>query len=464
MNPQIFREYDVRGIADEDLTDEVVENLGWAYGSLIRDEGGNKVVVGRDVRLSSERLRDALCSGIRKSGCDVTDVGEVPSPALYFSILHLNMDGGVMITGSHNPLEYNGFKLCLGIASIYGEAIQRLRERIERGDLVRGGGGFSQADTLPAYMAAITERIHLNRGLKVVLDAGNGGASEIAPEFFRRLGCEVIPLYCEIDGRFPNHLPDPTVPEYVVDLQRKVLETGADVGIGFDGDMDRIGVIDDEGKILYGDRLLALYARDVLSRNPGSPIIFDVKCSQALVEDIEAHGGRPLMGRTGHSLIKARMKAEDSPLAGEMSGHMFFADEYFGYDDALYASARLVRLLAGTSEKLSKIAAGLPQYVATPEIRIACSDEEKFDVVKAITEHFRARYEVLDVDGVRVLFGDGWGLVRASNTQPVLVLRFEASTQKRLGEIAGTILEELKRYPAVAGIEEVLMSVMGGEA
>ena len=464
MNPQIFREYDVRGIADEDLTDEVVENLGWAYGSLIRNEGGSKVVVGRDVRLSSERLRDALSSGIRKSGCDVTDVGQVPTPTLYFSILHLNVDGGVMITGSHNPVEYNGLKLCLGIASIYGEQIQQLRERIERGDLVRGDGELTQRDTLSAYMEAISERIHLDRGLKVVLDAGNGGASEIAPEIFRRLGCEVIPLYCEIDGRFPNHLPDPTVPEYVVDLQHKVIETGADVGIGYDGDMDRIGVVDDEGKILYGDRLLALYARDVLSRRPGNPIIFDVKCSQALVEDIVAHGGRPLMGRTGHSLIKARMKTEGAPLAGEMSGHMFFADEYFGYDDALYASARLARILAGTLEKLSQIAAELPQYVATPEIRIACSDEEKFDVVEAITEYFRSRYEVIDVDGVRVLFGDGWGLVRASNTQPVLVVRFEAKTRERLGEIAALIAEELKRYPSVSGVEEVLRSVREGVA
>jgi len=462
MNPQIFREYDVRGIADEDLTDEVVENLGWAYGSFVRDEGGSKVVVGRDVRLSSERLRDVLSFGIRKSGCDVTDVGQVPTPTLYFSILHLNVDGGVMITGSHNPLEYNGFKLCLGIASIYGEQIQRLRTRIERGDLVWGHGGLTQRDTLPAYVEAISERIHLGRGLKVVLDAGNGGASEVAPEIFRRLGCEVIPLYCQIDGRFPNHLPDPTVPEYVVDLQRKVVETGADVGIGYDGDVDRIGVIDDEGKILYGDRLLALYARDVLSRRPGSPIIFDVKCSQALVEEIVAHGGRPLMGRTGHSLIKARMKAEGAPLAGEMSGHMFFADEYFGYDDALYASARLARILAGTSEKLSQIAAGLPQYAATPELRVACSDEEKFAVVEAITEHFRARYEVIDVDGVRVLFGDGWGLVRASNTQPVLVLRFEAKTQERLCEIAILVAEELKRYPSVSGIDRVLRSVKEG--
>ncbi|MFH1008384.1 MAG: phosphomannomutase/phosphoglucomutase [Candidatus Latescibacterota bacterium] len=462
MNPRIFREYDVRGVVDEDLTDEVVENLGWAYGSLIRDEGGHQVVVGRDVRLSSPRLLKALCKGILKSGCDVTDVGEVPTPVLYFSILRLEMDGGVMITGSHNPLEYNGFKLCLGIASIYGEGIQRLRARIEKGDFVRGSGSMTHKDTLPSYMEALTERIVLSRGLKVVLDAGNGGASRIAPELFRRLGCEVIPLYCEIDGRFPNHLPDPTVPKFLVDLQRKVLETGADVGIGYDGDADRIGVIDDEGKILYGDRLLALYARDVLSRKPGSPIIFDVKCSQALVEDIEAHGGRPLMGRTGHSLIKARMKAEAAPLAGEMSGHMFFADEYFGYDDALYASARLARILADSPEKLSRIAAGLPQYVATPEIRIVCSDEEKFGVVEAITEHFRARYEVLDVDGVRVLFGDGWGLVRASNTQPVLVLRFEASTQKRLEEIARTILEELKRHPAVSGIADVLRSVMEG--
>ncbi|HID29990.1 MAG TPA: phosphomannomutase/phosphoglucomutase, partial [Desulfobacterales bacterium] len=389
------------------------------------------------------------------------------TPALYFSILHLNTDGGVMITGSHNPIEFNGFKLCGrdfdpdGVRSIYGREIQGLRERMEKKQFVQGAGTLSDAATLPAYIQMIQERIHLERALKVVVDAGNGSTSEIGPAILRGIGCEVIPLYCEVDGRFPNHLPDPTIPEYMRDLQRKVIETGADVGIGYDGDGDRIGVIDDTGKILWGDRLLALYARDVLSRLPGSTILFDVKCSQALVEDIKAHGGVPLMGRTGHSLIKAKMREIGAPVAGEMSGHMFFAQNYFGYDDALYASARLLEFLSRTSAKLSQIAAELPQYEATPEIRIDCADEEKFDVVKQIKATFRKDHDIIDVDGVRVLFGDAWALVRASNTQPVLVLRFEARTKERLREIVRWLVEALNQYPAVSGTDRVWKAMEG---
>lgn len=420
------------------------------------------MAVGRDVRLSSEHLKEVLVSGILETGCDVTDVGELPTPALYFSIFHLNADGGAMITGSHNPVEFNGFKLCgRDAASIYGSEIQTLRERMEQRRFVQGEGTSSHAETLPAYIRTIQERIHLERPLKIVVDAGNGSTSEVGPVILRGIGCEVIPLYCEVDGRFPNHLPDPTIPEYVRDLQRKVIETQADLGVGYDGDGDRIGVIDDTGKILWGDRLLALYARDVLSRLPGSTILFDVKCSQALVEDIQAHGGAPLMGRTGHSLIKAKMKEIGAPVAGEMSGHMFFAENYFGYDDALYASARLLEFLSRTSAKLSEIAAELPPYEATPEIRVDCADEEKFDVVEQIKATFRRDHEVIDIDGVRVLFGDAWALVRASNTQPVLVLRFEARTRERLREIVRLVVEILDQYPAVSGTDRAWRAVEG---
>jgi phosphomannomutase/phosphoglucomutase len=465
MNPRIFREYDVRGIVDRDLTDGVVRDLGRAYGSHLLGQGGCRVVVGRDVRLSSEHLQDVLVRGILETGCDVTDVGELPTPALYFSILHLDTDGGVMITGSHNPIEFNGFKLSGrdsapdGVRSMYGSEIQELRKRIEQRAFAQGTGTLSHVETSPAYIQMIQERIHLERPLKVVVDAGNGSASQVGPAILGGIGCEVIPLYCEVDGRFPNHLPDPTIPEYVRDLQRKVLENRADVGIGYDGDGDRIGVIDDMGKILWGDRLLALYARDVLSRRPGSTILFDVKCSQALVEDIEAHGGVPLMGRTGHSLIKARMKEIGAPIAGEMSGHMFFAENYFGYDDALYASARLLEFLSRTSTKLSEMAAELPAYEATPEIRVDCADEEKFDVVEQIKATFRKDHDIIDVDGVRVLFGDAWALVRASNTQPVLVLRFEARTRERLREIVHRVVDVLDRYPAISGTDRAVRAV-----
>jgi len=457
LNPQIFREYDIRGIAEADLTDDVVEGIGRAFGTYVRRRGARRLAVGRDVRLSSPRIRDALVKGLLRAGCDVVDVGQVPTPVLYFAVLHLKADGGVMVTGSHNPIEYNGLKLCYpGVQAVYGDHIQELRRCIEAGDFEEGDGTLAREDVVEAYISTIASRIRLERPLKVVVDAGNGTTSEIGPKLLRELGAEVVPLYCEVDGSFPNHLPDPTIPEYLEDLRKEVLKTGADLGIGWDGDGDRIGVLDDEGEIIWGDRLLALYARDVLERLPGSTIVFDVKCSQALVEDVEAHGGRPLMWKTGHSLIKAKMKEEGAPLAGEMSGHMFFSDGYFGYDDALYAAARLLGILSRTPRKLSEIASEIPKYLATPEIRIDCPDEEKFRVVRGVADHFRERYPVIEIDGVRVQFGDGWGLVRASNTQPVLVLRFEARTPERLGEIAREVVSVLERYPSVSGLEKAL--------
>ncbi|MDZ7374030.1 MAG: phosphomannomutase/phosphoglucomutase [candidate division KSB1 bacterium] len=449
VNPNIFRQYDVRGVAERDLTDEVVEQLGRAFGTFMRRKGYRTLTVGRDVRLSSPRLRDALVQGLAATGVEVIDVGVVPTPVLYFSIVHFRVDGGVMITGSHNPIEYNGFKLCEGVASIYGDDIQELRRLIEKGDFESGRGEVRQDDALTPYLRLLGEKFHFPRRLKLVIDAGNGTAGEIASQLFRGYGHDVVCLYCEPDGRFPNHLPDPTIPEYVAELRRKVVELGADLGIGYDGDADRIGAIDEKGAIIFADRLLALFSKGVLARCPGAPIVFDVKCSQALPDFIAQHGGKPVMWKTGHSLLKAKMKELGAPFAGEMSGHMFFADDYFGFDDALYASLRLVEMVAGSGKKLSELVAEIPAFVSTPEIRVDCPDEDKFAVVDELIKHFRREYEVVDVDGARVLFGDGWGLVRASNTQPVLVLRFEAKTPERLREIGQAFLTVLSRFPNV---------------
>ncbi len=449
VNPNIFRQYDVRGIADRDLTDDVVEALGKAFGTYLRRRGMRTAAVGRDVRLSGPRLRDALVRGLTATGVDVIDVGVVPTPVLYFSIVHFKTDGGVMITGSHNPIEYNGFKMNIGVTSIYGEDIQQLRKLIETEDFESGQGQVEQRDPVPAYLDLLGSKFHFDRKLKIVMDAGNGTAGAIAPELFRRYGHEVICLYCEPDGNFPNHLPDPTVPEFIIDLRRRVVEEGADLGIGYDGDADRIGAIDERGQMIFADRLLALYSREILKKRPGAKIVFDVKCSQALPDFIRQHGGEPVMWKTGHSLLKAKMRELEAPFAGEMSGHMFFADDYFGYDDAIYASLRLAELLANSGKTLSELVAEIPAFVSTPEIRVDCPDEKKFDVVANIVRRFKKEYEVIDVDGARVQFGDGWGLVRASNTQPVLVLRFEAKTPERLKEIARVFLDELKQYESV---------------
>ncbi|OQX88189.1 phosphomannomutase [candidate division KSB1 bacterium 4484_87] len=449
MNPNIFRQYDIRGIADKDLTDENIELIGKAYGTYLGKKGLKKFSVGRDVRLSSPRIQKAFISGLMSTGAHVIDIGEVPTPGLYFSIVHLNAHGGVMITGSHNPIEFNGLKMCEGIASIYGDEIQKLRAIIEKNEFLSGEGSLESVDIVPAYKEMIKSKIKLQKPLKIVIDAGNGTAGVIAPEIWRDLGCEVICLYCEPDGTFPNHLPDPTVPKYVVDLQKAVLDNGADMGIGYDGDADRIGAIDDKGRIIYADRLIALFSRDVLQHVPGGTIVFDVKCSQALPEYIENHGGKPLMWKTGHSLLKAKMKEEKAPFAGEMSGHIFFGDDFYGYDDAIYASGRLMKMVAESGKKLSQLADEIPNFVSTPEIRVECADEEKFNIVADLVKSFKEEYDVVDIDGARVLFGDGWGLVRASNTQPVLVLRFEAKTEARLEEIKQIFKDKLREYPAI---------------
>ncbi len=451
MNPAIFREYDIRGIADTDLTDGVVRAIGRAFGERMREKGLSRVAVGRDVRLSSPRIRAALVEGLLDQGMHVIDVGEVPTPALYFAVLLLKTDTGVMVTGSHNPIEYNGIKLSEGVSSLHGPDILELRERAERAGVLATRGSIEMANVDEPYLADLASRITLARPLKVTVDPGNGAASILGPKFLRMIGCEVDAIFDVPDGSFPNHLPDPTVPKLMEALMARVKSKGSDVGIGFDGDADRVGAVDEKGRLLYGDQILALYAGDVLSRLPGSPIIFEVKCSQGLVEHIEAKGGQPIMWKAGHSLIKAKMRETKAPLGGEMSGHMFFADEFPGYDDAPYAAGRLLRILAATSRPLSALIDELPQarYVSTPELRFDCTDASKFAIVESVREYFRARYRVVDVDGVRVQFGDGWGLIRASNTQPVLVVRFEAKSRERLQEIAREVSDVLASHPEV---------------
>jgi phosphomannomutase / phosphoglucomutase len=452
VNPQIFREYDIRGIANRELTDDVVRAVGRAFGQRMRERGKRRIAVGRDVRLSSARIRTALVEGLRDQGVSVIDIGMVPTPALYFAVLQLKADGGVMVTGSHNPIEYNGLKLSEGVQSLHGPEILDIRDRAGSAGLAPPRGSVEEISVDEAYLSDLVSRIGPVGPIKVACDPGNGAASILGPRFLSAIGCQVDAIFAEPDGRFPNHLPDPTVPELVRALQERVTNGGAEVGIGFDGDADRVGVVDEKGRLLFGDQTLALYAADVLAKMPGSPIVFEVKCSQGLVEWVEAKGGKPVMWKAGHSLIKAKMRELQAPLGGEMSGHMFFADEFHGYDDALYAAGRLLRIFARSGGRpLSSLVDELPQshYFSTPEIRLACTDAAKFDIVERVREHYRAQHEVLDVDGARVQFGDGWGLIRASNTQPVLVVRFEARSRERLQAISRDVYEVLARYPEV---------------
>jgi len=444
MNPAIFREYDIRGLVDKDLTSETVRELGRGFGSYFARHGIKRITVGRDCRPSSDPFFDVLLEGLLASGMAVTDVGVCPTPLLYFSIVHLEHEGGVMITGSHNPPEFNGFKVCVGKDAIYGEEIQRVREIIEQGEYIRGKGGLARHNIIPDYHRYVLSNIQVNRAIKVVVDAGNGTGGVVGVPIMRELGCQVEALYCEMDGRFPHHHPDPTVEENLTDLIATVKDTGADLGIGYDGDADRIGVIDEEGRIIWGDRLMIIFARDIIRERGGGTFIGEVKCSQTLYDEIERLGGRAIMWKTGHSLIKDKMKKEGALLAGEMSGHMFFADRYFGFDDAIYASCRLLEILSKTGKKVSELLEGIPQTFITPEIRVECPDDIKFQIVEQATEYFRREYPVIDVDGMRVQFPDGWGLVRASNTQPALVLRFEAASQERLGEIRGMVEAKVK--------------------
>jgi phosphomannomutase/phosphoglucomutase len=436
--PGIFRQYDIRGVVGDDLTEEAARALGGAYAALLRERGvTGEVAVGRDNRPSGAALRDALVQGLTDAGVNVVDIGVVPTPLLYWSLHHLGVAGGIQITGSHNPPEYNGFKLCLGTESLHGRDIQHLLDLIRANAAPRGTGAVRDEGVIERYVADVAQRVgRLSRQLRIVYDCGNGAGALVAPQLMRAIGVQGTGLFCESDGTFPNHHPDPTVPANLVDLVAAVTGEGAELGIAFDGDADRIGLVDEAGRIIWGDHILILYARDVLERTGrGQPIIFDVKCSQALPHEIEKAGGRPVMWKTGHSLIKDKMKELRAPLAGEMSGHMFFGEGFYGHDDALYGAARLLRIVADSGRTVRELLADVPAFVSTPEIRVDCADDRKFEVVEKAVDHFRRTHDVSDVDGVRVLFGDGWGLIRASNTQPILVLRFEARTEQRLRAI-----------------------------
>ncbi|CAN5499019.1 phosphomannomutase/phosphoglucomutase [soil metagenome] len=434
----IFRQYDVRGIVDADLTVEAAQAIGGAYAALMRERGvTGAVAVGRDNRPSGDKLRDALVKGLTEAGVSVVDIGVVPTPVLYWTLHHLPVIGGIQITGSHNPPEYNGFKLCFGTESLHGHDLQHLLELIRSRAAPHGDGSVRFASLIDEYVADVVERTGpLARRMKIVYDCGNGAGALVAPQLMAALGVDAVGLYTESDGTFPNHHPDPTVPENLEALIQAVKREGAELGVAFDGDADRIGLVDDAGRIIWGDHILILYARDVLERTgQGQPIIFDVKCSQALTDEITRAGGRAVMWKTGHSLIKDKMKEENAPIAGEMSGHMFFSEGFYGHDDALYGAARLLRIVASSGRTVRELLADVPPFVSTPEIRVECGDERKFELVDKAVAYFKSRYDVIDVDGVRVLFGDGWGLIRASNTQPILVTRYEARSADRLHAI-----------------------------
>jgi len=436
INPNIFREYDIRGIVDKDLTPGIVQTLGQAMGTYFRSHGHRRTAVGRDCRLSSPDYAQALAAGLREAGCDVVDLGTIPTPLLYFAIFYKAFEAGVMITGSHNPPEYNGFKMMSGQDTLYGDTIQEIYHLIRDDKLLTDCEGTAAAyDLVPEYRDYVVAGIKPARKLKVVIDAGNGTGGVVAVPIFKRMGAEIVELFCEMDGRFPNHHPDPTLPEAMDTLIRTVRSEKADFGIAYDGDADRIGVVDDEGHLIWGDQLLIFFARDILKSNPGRAIISEVKATQVLYDEIARLGGKPVMYRTGHSLIKKKIKEEKALLAGEMSGHIFFADRWFGFDDAIYSSARLYELLSATDVKLSTMLAGLPKTFSTPEIRIYASEEVKFKIVDEVKADLAKKYPVIDIDGVRAVMPKGWGLVRASNTQAVLVLRFEAETEADLAAI-----------------------------
>lgn len=452
ISPDIFREYDIRGLAETELTSEAVRAIGWACGRYFKAHGSTRCLVGRDNRLSSDRIFKALVRGLALTGIEVLDIGTVTTPIFYFAGVHWGIEAGIMITASHNPAEYNGFKIMLGTGTLYGEAIQeiyRLCRSVEERE-IPGEMEVVCGDPTDAYKRMLTDKVRLGaRPLHAVIDCGNGTAGLFAQEIFEALGCRITPLYCRSDGRFPHHHPDPVRSANLRELQAAVVDSGADLGIGFDGDGDRLGVVDEKGSILWGDRLMMVFWREILPKNPGTPCIIEVKCSQALVEEVERLGGRPLFFRTGHSLIKAKMRELGALFTGEMSGHMFFADEYYGFDDAFYAAARLLRILSHQDRSLSQLLADAPRYPSTAETHVDCDDQNKFHVVRELLERFRRRYPVIDIDGVRVLFPGGWALARPSNTQPAIVARCEGRTHEELSLICAEMKEALESFPEV---------------
>ncbi|QUL97764.1 MAG: phosphomannomutase/phosphoglucomutase [Candidatus Fermentithermobacillus carboniphilus] len=454
VNPRIFREYDIRGLVGEDLTEKTVHLVALAYGTFLKRHGVSEAILGRDNRPSSYAYSRAVMEGLLETGIDVIDIGMVTTPVFYFSRIKYGVEGGVMVTGSHNPPEFNGFKLAFGPDTLYGDGIHEIRKIAEEGIFSSGSGVLSQKDPVPDYVNDIARRVKLGpKKVLCVVDAGNGAAGPIARKVFSAIGADFVEMFFEPDGTFPNHHPDPTRKENMQALIAKVKDIEADLGIAFDGDADRIGVVDRNGRLVWGDELQTIFWREILKKHPGALALIEVKCSQALVDVVERLGGRPEFTRTGHSLIKARMRETGALFTGEMSGHMFFSDEYYGFDDALYAATRLLRILTHSQESLEDFLAEVPRYYSTPEVRVFCPDETKFEVVNKLAKDFSRKYEVITVDGVRVLFPGGWGLVRASNTQPALVLRAESKTQEELEDIKRLFEEKLGGYPEVGAIE-----------
>ncbi len=444
INKYIFREYDIRGKVAEDFPPDVVENLGKGFGTFVKRAGGQEIALSGDIRLTTPELIKHFKKGVLSTGVDVINIGILPTPVNYFSMFELGVSGAMQITGSHNPPEFNGFKMSLERKAVFGDQIQDIRKIIETGDFETGEGSEAKYDLKETYTKMIISKIHLERPLKVVMDCGNAAGGILAPDIFKKLDIELTELYCDIDGTFPNHHPDPTIKENLADLINKMKTGQYDIGVAFDGDADRVGVVDETGEIIWADQLMALFLPEVI-QNEGEEILYDVKCSQALEEMIIKYGGKPIMWKTGHSLIKQKMHELGCRLGGEMSGHIFFADDYFGYDDAIYVALRIIQTLSRTNKKLSELRQELPQYYSTPEMRLeAENDEEKFRIAKEAVEYFTSNFDCSTVDGVRIRFGDGWGLVRSSNTQPVIVCRFEANSQKRMEEIKNLVLDKLQ--------------------
>lgn len=448
IKEQVFRQYDIRGIVNEEINAQTYYMIGKGFGSYIRAKGLRTIVVGGDARPSTPELKNQLIKGLLETGCDVTDIGLVATPVLYYSIWKLKMDAGAMVTASHNPSQYNGCKLNLGAASVYAEELQKVLGIIQKNEFYDGAGKLIKDDSInDDYIDYISSHIKLQRPVKVIVDAGNGMGGPYLPEILLRHGCEVIEMYCEPDGTFPNHHPDPTIEKNMKDLSRDVVEAEYELGIGLDGDADRIGVVDEKGKMLYGDQILNIFARDYLMDNAGKTIIADVKCSKNLFDDIKARGGIPMMYKTGHANIKMKMKELGVDFAGEMSGHMFFGDRYLGYDDAIYAAARFIEIVSKTAAPVSSYLADQAKMFVTPEIHIPCKDNRKFDIVQKVCDEFKNEgYDVTDIDGARITFDDGWGLIRASNTTPVLVTRYEAVSQERLNQIKELIESKVNKW------------------
>ncbi|HKP97459.1 MAG TPA: phosphomannomutase/phosphoglucomutase [Fibrobacteria bacterium] len=447
MNSSIFREYDIRGLHPQDLTPDTVRRIAMAFGTVLRERGLKRISVGGDVRLHTPEIKEGFIAGVTATGIDVVDIGIVTSPLCYFSAFHLEIDGFAMITASHNPKEYNGLKLGIGKTTLFGSDIVDIKRRAAGEAFADGRGKRESKDITEDYIRYLESKFKLSKPIKIVLDPANATGALFAREVYRRIGAEVVAINDTVDGRFPNHHPDPTIWENVVELSEKVKATGARVGIGLDGDSDRIGVIDEKGDLIPGDLLTLIFAKDILKTSPGAKIIYEVKSSMALEQEIAKDGGRPIMWKVGHSLLKKKMSEEQAPLAGEVSGHIFFADRYFGYDDAIYAGCRMLEILDKTGKAPSELLAGVPRYFNTPEIRCECKDdEEKFRIAEKAVEYYSKTAKVIAIDGVRILFPDGWGLVRASNTQPSLVTRFEGATQKRCDEIRESVLAKLQEF------------------